>query len=37
MPPVLFMVKLKLSKQIQAEFDRWYADKHIPDVIGFPG
>jgi antibiotic biosynthesis monooxygenase (ABM) superfamily enzyme len=37
MPPVLFMVKFKVAKEIHAEFDRWYAEEHIPDVIGFPG
>jgi antibiotic biosynthesis monooxygenase (ABM) superfamily enzyme len=37
MPPVLFLVKFKVPKEIQAGFDRWYADEHIPDVIGFPG
>jgi antibiotic biosynthesis monooxygenase (ABM) superfamily enzyme len=37
MPPVLFLVKFKVPTAIQAEFDRWYAEEHIPDVIGFPG
>lgn len=37
MPPVLFLVKIKLPKEIEAEFNRFYDEVHIPDVLAFPG
>lgn len=37
MPPVLFLVKFKVPEAIRAEFDRWYAEEHLPEVIAFPG
>ena len=37
MPPVLFMVKMKIPKAIEAEFDKFYEEVHIPDVLAYPG
>lgn len=30
-------MKFKVPEAIRAEFDRWYAEEHLPDVTAFPG
>ena len=37
MASVLFLVRIKVPKAIEAEFNRWYAEEHIPDILKFPG
>ena len=34
---VLFVVKAVPPKGKEAEFDRWYNEEHVPDVLKFPG
>lgn len=34
---VLFVVKAVPPKGREAEFDRWYNEEHVPDVLKFPG
>ena len=37
MPSVLFMVRIRLPKEIEPEFNRFYEEVHVPDVLAFPG
>ena len=37
MARVLFLVRIKVPKAIEAEFSRWYAEEHVPDILKFPG
>ena len=34
---ILFVVKAVPPKGREAEFDRWYNEEHVPDVLKFPG
>jgi hypothetical protein len=34
---VLFLVKINLPKEIEAEFNKFYEEVHVPDVLAFPG
>ena len=34
---VLFVVKAVPPKGKEAEFNRWYNDEHVPDVLKYPG
>jgi hypothetical protein len=34
---VLFVVKAVAPKGREDEFNRWYDDRHVPDVLKFPG
>lgn len=37
MATAVLMVKMKVSKDVEAEFNRFYDEVHIPDVLAFPG
>jgi quinol monooxygenase YgiN len=37
MATVLFMVKIRLPKEIEGEFNKFYEEVHVPDVLAFPG
>ena len=37
MATVLFMVKIRLPKEIEVEFNKFYEEVHVPDVLAFPG
>ena len=37
MPVAVLMVKMRIPKEIEAEFDAFYEEVHIPDVLAFPG
>jgi len=37
MATAVLMVKMKVTKDIEAEFNRFYDEVHIPDVLAFPG
>jgi uncharacterized protein (TIGR02118 family) len=34
---VLFVVKAAPPRGKEAEFNRWYNDEHVPDVLKYPG
>jgi len=34
---VLFIVKATITPEKEAEFNRWYHEVHIPDVLKYPG
>jgi len=34
---VLFFTRIKVRKAIEAEFNRWYDEEHIPDILAFRG
>ncbi|MFC0407035.1 hypothetical protein [Roseomonas elaeocarpi] len=35
--PWLHIVRVNVAPEIEAEFNRWYEEKHIPDLLGCPG
>ena len=37
MASVLFMVKIRLPREIETEFNAFYEEVHVPDVLAFPG
>ena len=37
MATVLFLVKIKVPKNVEEEFNKFYDKIHIPDVLAFPG
>jgi len=37
MATVLFLVKIKVPKNVEVEFNKFYDKVHIPDVLAFPG
>jgi len=37
MATALLMVKMKVPTDVEAEFNRFYDEVHIPDVLAFPG
>lgn len=37
MPAVLFVVKATITRDREADFNRWYNEEHVPQVLQFPG
>jgi hypothetical protein len=37
MATVIFVVKATIPKRQEARFNRWYNDKHCPQVLRYPG
>ncbi len=37
MSVAVLMVKMKIPKEIEAKFNAFYEQVHIPDVLAFPG
>ena len=37
MPTVLFVVKATIPRSQEAAFNRWYNQKHCPQVLRYPG
>ncbi len=37
MPPVLFVVKATITRDRETDFNRWYNEEHVPQVLRFPG
>jgi uncharacterized protein (TIGR02118 family) len=37
MATVLFMVKATIPKSKELEFNEWYNDTHVPQVLQYPG
>ncbi len=37
MPPVLFVVKATITPDRETDFNRWYNEEHVPQVLQFKG
>ena len=37
MSTVLFMVKATITKEKEEEFNRWYNEEHLPQILQFKG
>ncbi len=37
MPTVLFVVKATITKEREKDFNRWYNEEHVPQVLQYPG
>ncbi|APT59726.1 MAG: hypothetical protein DI532_22750 [Azospirillum brasilense] len=35
--PWLHIVRVDVAPEVEAEFNRWYEEEHIPDLLGCPG
>ncbi|MBI2831685.1 MAG: hypothetical protein HYX79_05460 [Chloroflexi bacterium] len=35
--PVIMVMGTECPPEIAEEFNRWYSDKHVPDILKFPG
>jgi len=37
MPPVVYVVRTNIDRELEAEFDRWYDEEHVPQHFEHPG
>jgi hypothetical protein len=35
--PSLLVVRTDIAPEQEADFNRWYSDVHLPDIVGIPG